>query len=92
MNLDEFIRVAAFGVQTAMLVSAPVLLFGLVAGITADQQHGRDPCLGERDDQLVELRWSGCDDGQGRAGDKKSEQGGGVTHDGTPLLSPITTR
>lgn len=33
MDLDDFIRVASFGVQTAMLVSAPVLLCGLAAGV-----------------------------------------------------------
>ena len=33
MGLDEFIRIASFGVQTAVLVSAPVLIFGLVAGV-----------------------------------------------------------
>ena len=34
MNVDDFIRVASFGVQTAMLVSAPVLVFGLIAGVS----------------------------------------------------------
>lgn len=33
MSIDEFIRVAFFGVETAMLVSAPVLIFGLAAGV-----------------------------------------------------------
>ncbi len=33
MNLDDFIRVASFGVETAMMVSAPVLVFGLLAGV-----------------------------------------------------------
>lgn len=33
MELDFFIRVASYGVQTAMMVSAPVLGFGLVAGV-----------------------------------------------------------
>jgi flagellar biosynthesis protein FliQ len=33
MNLQDFIQVASMGIQTAMLVSAPVLIFGLVAGV-----------------------------------------------------------
>ena len=33
MNLDDFLRIASFGVQTAIMVSAPVLLLGLAAGI-----------------------------------------------------------
>ncbi len=33
MDVDFFIRVASYGVQTAMMVSAPVLGFGLVAGV-----------------------------------------------------------
>lgn len=33
MNLEDFIRVASYGVETAMLVSAPVLMMGLTAGI-----------------------------------------------------------
>ena len=33
MTIDEFTRVASFGIETAMLVSAPVLLSGLAAGV-----------------------------------------------------------
>lgn len=33
MELDDFIRVVSLGIETAMLVSAPVLLFGLCAGV-----------------------------------------------------------
>ncbi len=33
MDLEFFLRVASYGVQTAMMVSAPVLGFGLVAGV-----------------------------------------------------------
>lgn len=33
MEVDGFIEVANFGIQTAMMVSAPVLLCGLVAGV-----------------------------------------------------------
>ncbi len=33
MNLDDFLAVGSYGIQTAMLVSAPVLIFGLVAGV-----------------------------------------------------------
>lgn len=33
MQLESFLEVARFGIETAMLVSAPVLIFGLVAGI-----------------------------------------------------------
>ncbi len=33
MDIDDFIRVASFGIETAMLVSAPVLLLGLAAGV-----------------------------------------------------------
>ena len=33
MDLDDFLRVAAYGVETAMLVSAPVLICGLIAGV-----------------------------------------------------------
>lgn len=33
MGIEEFIRITSFGIQTAMLVSAPVLLFGLLAGV-----------------------------------------------------------
>ena len=33
MEVDSFIQVANYGIQTAMLVSAPVLLCGLAAGV-----------------------------------------------------------
>ena len=33
MTLEQFLEVSSFGVQTAMLVSAPVLLMGLAAGV-----------------------------------------------------------
>lgn len=33
MNIQAFVGVASFGIETAMLVSAPVLLCGLAAGI-----------------------------------------------------------
>ena len=33
MDIDFFIRVASYGVQTAMMVSAPVLGLGLIAGV-----------------------------------------------------------
>lgn len=33
MNLDDFIHIAEMGIQTAIVVSAPVLLMGLVAGL-----------------------------------------------------------
>ena len=33
MNLEEFLGIASLGVETAMIVSAPVLIFGLVAGV-----------------------------------------------------------
>lgn len=33
MVLDDFIHIASVGVETAMLVSAPVLLMGLTAGV-----------------------------------------------------------
>ena len=33
MTLEQFLEVSSYGVQTAMLVSAPVLLMGLGAGI-----------------------------------------------------------
>ena len=33
MTLEQFLEVSSYGVQTAMLVSAPVLLMGLAAGI-----------------------------------------------------------
>lgn len=34
MVIEDFIRVASFGIETAMLVSAPVLAFGLAAGVS----------------------------------------------------------
>lgn len=33
MQLEHFLELTAYGVQTAMLVSAPVLLCGLAAGV-----------------------------------------------------------
>jgi flagellar biosynthetic protein FliQ len=33
METEGFLQVASFGIQTAMMVSAPVLLCGLVAGV-----------------------------------------------------------
>lgn len=33
MTIDGLISVASFGIQTAMMVSAPVLLAGLAAGV-----------------------------------------------------------
>lgn len=33
MELEDYLRVAAFGMQTALAVSTPVLLFGLTAGV-----------------------------------------------------------
>ena len=33
MELEDYLRVASLGVQTAMMVSAPVLLCGLAAGV-----------------------------------------------------------
>lgn len=33
MDIDDFLRIAQYGIETAMLVSAPVLLFGLAAGV-----------------------------------------------------------
>lgn len=33
MEVDGFIQVANYGIQTAMMVSAPVLLCGLAAGV-----------------------------------------------------------
>lgn len=33
MGIEEFMRVTTFGIETAMLVSAPVLLLGLAAGL-----------------------------------------------------------
>ena len=34
MTIEDYIRIASFGVQTAMIVSAPVLLLGLAAGLS----------------------------------------------------------
>jgi flagellar biosynthesis protein FliQ len=33
MTLEDFIRISTLGIQTAVFVSAPVLLLGLVAGL-----------------------------------------------------------
>ncbi len=33
MKLEDFLHIASFGIETAMMVSAPVLLFGLIAGV-----------------------------------------------------------
>jgi len=33
MSLEEFLQISQMGIETAILVSAPVLLFGLTAGI-----------------------------------------------------------
>jgi flagellar biosynthetic protein FliQ len=33
MGIEEFIEVAAYGVWTAMMVAAPVLILGLIAGL-----------------------------------------------------------
>ena len=33
MNYDDYLRVAQVGIETAFLVSAPVLLLGLIAGL-----------------------------------------------------------
>ena len=33
MDLDDFIRIASFGIETAMMVSAPPLLLVLAAGV-----------------------------------------------------------
>ncbi|MCC6220148.1 MAG: flagellar biosynthetic protein FliQ [Deltaproteobacteria bacterium] len=34
MDIEDFIRISSFGIQTAIVVSAPVLLLGLVAGVS----------------------------------------------------------
>lgn len=34
MDINKYLEVAQFGIQTAMMVSAPVLLSGLAAGIS----------------------------------------------------------
>ena len=33
MNLDNFLEITRYGVETSMMVSAPVLLMGLAAGV-----------------------------------------------------------
>ena len=33
MNFDDFMRVAQLGIETAIFVSAPVLVLGLIAGL-----------------------------------------------------------
>ncbi len=33
MTLDDFIHISTIGIQTSVIVSAPVLIFGLVAGL-----------------------------------------------------------
>jgi len=33
MGIEDFLRVTTFGIETAMIVSAPVLLLGLAAGL-----------------------------------------------------------
>lgn len=33
MTIEDFINISTLGIETAMMVSAPVLLFGLAAGI-----------------------------------------------------------
>ena len=33
MDIDDYLHISQFGMQTAMLVSAPVLLCGLLAGL-----------------------------------------------------------
>ncbi|NLF25103.1 MAG: flagellar biosynthetic protein FliQ [Deltaproteobacteria bacterium] len=34
MNLDDYLRLGQVGIETAVLVSAPVLILGLVAGLS----------------------------------------------------------
>lgn len=34
MEIEKYLEVAQYGIQTAMMVSAPVLLSGLVAGVS----------------------------------------------------------
>ena len=34
MNLDNYLGIAAYGLETSLLVSAPVLLAGLLAGVS----------------------------------------------------------
>jgi len=33
MSIEDFLHISHLGIQTAMLVSAPVLLLGLIAGV-----------------------------------------------------------
>lgn len=33
MNIDNYLQLAHYGIQTAVLVSAPILVLGLVAGL-----------------------------------------------------------
>lgn len=33
MDMDEFIKIGQYAIETAVWVSAPILLFGLVAGL-----------------------------------------------------------
>lgn len=33
MNIDDFLKLARVGIETAMYVSAPILVIGLVAGL-----------------------------------------------------------
>lgn len=33
MNIDEYLRLGQLGIETAVLVSAPILVLGLVAGL-----------------------------------------------------------
>jgi flagellar biosynthesis protein FliQ len=33
MDLDNLLQVTSYGIETAMMVSAPVLLLGLIAGV-----------------------------------------------------------
>lgn len=34
MDIQDYIIIASYGIQTAMMVSAPVLIFGLAAGVS----------------------------------------------------------
>lgn len=33
MDLEDFLRISSYGLETALIVSAPVLIAGLVAGV-----------------------------------------------------------
>lgn len=33
MNIEDFLHISSIGIEVAMLVSAPVLLLGLIAGV-----------------------------------------------------------